>query len=422
MNLLTKFLFATVVLFSFPFTNTLSAQNFENFDALLSQMDSAQRAQYLLNLSTLQNTSNQSSFNFNGVLDSLNATLEGPNPIDPNLGGILPSDSIISGYMSTFVGATNLGATDSINLLNEFDPIQAFWANNSDSLSKVFDVYQNQLSPSPLTNVYTTPKEYQFSLQTLIMQQDSTFQTAPALGQGGIKGIFDQLLDPAVFSSLEVFTGVQNAKTNYYGLFETITAPVIGVRSVEQFTKVWEPRWRVQSSWLNNTSNTVNNETITQQQKGFSPFIINGGFDVMYNPIVRNSPIGSPVRLLTLLGIEVGTYAPAHRNSAIAASLNNVGFTTGWGPVIGSGVATKMGNLTFYALGTIAFGDVICGPNGQLANYRYRSNRLEAGVQYGNLISVRYENSLSNNWANDGNKHVRYHQVTVGLPTKTLFR
>lgn len=42
-------------------------------------------------------------------------------------------------------------------------------------------------------------------------------------------------------------------------------------------------------------------------------------------------------------------------------------------------------------------------------------------VRYGNLISVRFEKCISSNWANDGNKHVRYNQITVGLPVTGFF-
>lgn len=422
MNFLTKFLFAFLSLFSVQSITTLSAQDWGDFDVLLSQMDSAQRAQYLEHLGTVQNITNQSTYNFNGALDSLNGALNGPNPAPPSIATMLPPDTVVLGYLNQFISGSNIGPQDSTSLLQEFDMINGVWITRMDSLYKAFDTYQNQFnSPPQLPNTYPNPKVWQTNINTLIANQDSAFQTTPAFEIGRFEELFDELFDPSLFKLIEIFAGVQKAQTSYYGLNESITAPVFGVRSVEQFNKSWEPRWRAQSSWLNNASGVINNETITQQSAGFSPFIINGSFEVMYNPTIVPG-IDAPVRLITLLGIEAGVYAPAHRNPAIQISINNKGFTTGWGPVVGTGVSSKVGDLTIYALGTVAFGDVICNPDAQVSDYRFRSNRLEAGIQYANAVTVRYENTISANWAKGGNKHVRFHQVTVGLPTTGLFR
>ncbi|MBC7775387.1 MAG: hypothetical protein H7246_08110 [Phycisphaerae bacterium] len=423
MNFSTIRLFTLIAFFSIQSITSLLAQDWGDFEFLLSQMDSAQRAEYLESLGTLQNITNQGTYNFNSALDSLNASLDGQNPAMPSLGAMLPPDSIVGNYLTTFLNSSNFGTQDSLSLLGEFDLINAFQATHLDSLYNLFGTYQNQFnSPPQLPNTYPGSSDWLANVGTLISNQDSAFVSIPALGLGGFDAALDQLFDPTVFTRIEIFAGVQNARTSYYGLDEAITAPVFGIRSVEQFNKSWEPRWRVQSSWLNNKSDVINNETITQQVKGFSPFIINGSFDVMYNPTIVPGSNGVPVRLLTMLGMEAGTYAPAHRNPADPTSFNNKGFTTGWGPVLGTGVSSRVGNLTIYALGTVSYGKVVYGSEPHATNYRFRSNRLEAGVQYANAVTVRYENTISANWANDGNKHVRFHQVTVGLPTTGLFR
>ncbi|MDO8366878.1 MAG: hypothetical protein Q7T20_08790 [Saprospiraceae bacterium] len=417
-----KVCFTILLHFSMLAGPSLSAQDWSDFDILLSQMDSMQRIEYLNNLSTLLNITNQSTYNFNSALDSLNATLYGPNPADPAIEAMLPSDSVLSIYLSSYLGGSNFGTEDSLSFMGELDIFNGVWNAENDSLYNSFDSYQNLInSPPVLPNTYPGSTWHE-NVGALISNQGSTFLTTPALGAGGIEGLLDKLFDPTLFNRFEIFAGIQHAKTNYYGLSETVTAPVFGVRTVEHFKSEWEPRWRVQSSWFNNETGVIDNETITQQNTGFSPFIINGSFEIMYNPNLVPGSSGVPVRLLTMLGIEAGTYVPAHRNPSYPASLNNEGFTTGWGPVIGTGVSSTMGDLTIYALGTVAYGDVINGPNAIISNYRWRSNRLEAGILYANAVTVRYENTLSSNWAFDGNKHARFHQVTVGLPTTGLFR
>ncbi len=407
--------------FSVQALSSLSAQNWGNFDALLSQMDSAQRASYLEHLSTLQNITNHSTYNFNSTLDSLNQAVNGTNPANSSL--LFPSDSLMDIYVNAILASSNNTPADSVSFLNEYGVVGQVWNSEMDSLYHSFDSYQNQINNLPsLPNTYPNANDWQINMGTLTSSQNAAFLTIPAQGLGGLDAVLDQLFDPAVFNRFEIFSGLQQAKTAYYGLFEQISAPVFGMRSVEQFNKSWEPRWRLQSSWLNNPTGVINNETIAQENKGISPFIINGGFDLMYNPTIIPGVNGIPVRLITLLGVEAGTYAPAHRDPSNARTMNNKGYTTGWGPVIGTGLSTRVGNVTIYALGTVAYGDVVCGPDAMVSNYRFRSNRLESGVLFANAVTVRYENQLSANWANDGNKHVRYQQVTVGLPTNGLFR
>jgi hypothetical protein len=101
--------------------------------------------------------------------------------------------------------------------------------------------------------------------------------------------------------------------------------------------------------------------------------------------------------------------------------LNNKGYTTGWGPVIGGGLSTTVGQTVIYALGTTSYGDVV-DRAGDPTKYRYRSSRMEAGVRYANAVTLRYEIGMSANWADDGNKSLRYQQLTIGLPLDTFFR
>lgn len=420
MKNLTHIVLGFVLFFAIQPFEKLAAQNWGSFDNVLSQLDSAKRAEYLENLGHLQ-IGQYGFYGFNGMIDSLNTNLNGQNPISGNFSGLLPSDGQGRDSILGLLDGAGFSSLDSLSAIQQFDQGVDVWTAHSDSLYGAFDTFNSQLTPVSSFPVFTSNQQTWFSnYDSLFTNQQLTLDATPANGPGGFEGVLDQLLDPTVFTSIELTGGTQRAKTNFYWMEEQLTAPVIGLRTSEQFDRLWEPRWRIDASWFKNTTGVTSNETITQQNAQFNPFTINGSLDVMFNPSVSVNTAGTSLRLITLLGVEVGTYAPAHREIMAPYTTGNKGFTTGWGPVAGAGVAMKTGVMTVYALGTTAFGDVICNPDASVTNYRYRSNRLEAGVRYGNLISVRFEKCVSRNWAIDGNKHVRYNQITVGLPVTGL--
>lgn len=421
MKNLTHIALGFILFFTIQPFEKLVAQNWGSFDNVLSQLDSAKRAEYLNNLNHLQ-IGQHSFYGLNGMIDSLNANLDGQNPISGNFGSLLPTVSLSQDSLLGLLNGSGYSSLDSLSALNQFDQISDVWSSHSDSLYGAFDTFNGQLTPVPDLPTYSVnPRDWFPNFDSLATNQQHIFDNTPANGPSGFQGVFDQLLNPAVFTSIELTGGTQHAKTNFYWQAEELTAPVIGLRTSEQFDRLWEPRWRMEASWFKNTTGVINNETITQQNANFNPFIINGSLDVMFNPSIGVNSAGAALRLITLLGIEAGTYAPAHREILAPFTTNNEGYTTGWGPVVGAGLSMKTGAMTVYALGTTAYGDVICNPDATVSNYRYRSNRLEAGVRYGNLISVRFEKCISSNWATDGNKHVRYNQITVGLPVTGLF-
>jgi hypothetical protein len=421
MKNLTLRAFAPLAVFFLFLSLSVKAQTWGDFSNLLNQINEEKRNEYLKNLQSLQ-AANQGVYNFSGILDSLDGAVNGTNPTS-GVYSQLPTDSLVRDSLLQFLSQSGFASFDSLSIIAQYDSIIAAWQIRQDSLLNIFGQTQGSVDGSiGLPTDYTGQFwDWRFNVDSLVQNQASAFDaTTPPTGLGGFEEVFKELFDGSVFSRIEFNAGNQFAKTNYYGLREELNAPVIGLRTIEAFDRVWEPRWRVSMSWFNNKTNSTN-EGVSQQNEGINPFIMNGSFDIMFNPQIVDGG-GSDVRFITLLGVEVGTYAPAHRNAAIPRTLDNKGYTTGWGPVIGAGLTTTVGGNTVYALGSTAFGDVVCNPDQMRSNYRYRSNRMEAGVRFNNLVTVRYEMALSTNWANDGDKHVRYHQVTVGLPTTGLFK
>jgi hypothetical protein len=409
--------------------STVNAQNptitWGNFDSFISQADSSARAEYLNNLQTLLNSGKIGVFRFDAAMDSLmNASNSGVNPaagIDSlNFDFAFGLDSL-----NNLISGANFSAADSISIVNEYTFLNDLWNTRSDSLLQVFGNNSGNFSNAPFIDMQqgypTDGQAYITSLDSILNNQQNALNDTPANGIGGFDAVLDEVFNPANFTNLEIFAGQQTATAGYYDLKYDVKLPVVGIRSVEQFDRVWEPRWRVQGSFLTADPVFESTEVDAAVTKN-APFMFNGNFHMMFNPTVIDGSV--TYRLISLLGVDAATYAPAHKNAAIATTLNNRGYTTGWGPVIGGGFATTTGNLTVYGLSTITYGDVVIRTGEQdytVSNYRYRSARVEAGIRYGNLATLRYEIGLSNNWANNGAKNVRYHQITVGLPTTALF-
>lgn len=410
-----------IFLFSF---GSINAQSWGNFDEVISQLDSAKRAEYLQNLQQLD-TASSGTYNFNGVFLGLNVYLQGNyNPSPNNLNTLVPSDTLVRDSFLSTLNFSDYTGLDSLSAITQVDSLTNVWSHYQDSLRNLYNTQNDALQPlSGLPNqTRGFLPQWSGNVDSLRNNQMQAFGEVPVDSTSALSDLFDSLFDPNSFPTIELLAGSLRSVTSYYDLEEVVSAPMIGLRSSFQMDRLWEPRWRVEASWFKN--NAVNTgESITQQNSGYNPFIFNGSFDVMYNPVLGLNVAGAPLRLITLLGIEGGTYAPSHKDYLPVRTANNKGFTTGWGPVVGAGFALKAGNASMFALGTTAYGDVITNPNAVLTGYKYRSTRLEAGVRYGTLISIYYQQVLSMNWATEANKYVRYHQVCVGLPLSGgLFR
>jgi hypothetical protein len=399
------------------FHDQLRAQSWDPFDTILSQLDSAQRSQYLKNLNTMPPTST----GLNVPLDSLNKYIA--SGINPATGVIplIPPFSIASDSLRSSTQFLGLDSVDNASLQGQLSTVLGSFQLNQDSLVKTFGQNQTRLQTAPTVPINSLEQrtfDFANTLAILKIDQQNSFDPRNNGDLGNMSGLLRELFNRNTFTAIEIFAGKQQSNVNFYNISYKTDLPVVGIRSVEQFNKLIEPRWRAQGSWFGaNTVAGTNNELSFQKN---SPFMLNASIEMMYNPQVTIA--GQSVRILSLLGIDAALYAPAHRMSGIVATSRNVGNTTGWGPIVGTGLSTTVGNTTVYTITTVSYGDVVTGSNAALTNYKYRSFRAEAGVKVGNLAVIRYEISAGNQWARDNNKRVGYQQLTLGLPLTGLFR
>lgn len=404
-------------------TYKAGAQNWSSFGYVLSQMDSDQRAGFLSNLDSVQLHWNTDSLALGSELDSLNNAIFGLNPAG-NLDSLTADWTIGRDSLQNMLPGSSLGGSDPNDLLTEFDRINDLWYGNNDQIIHAFDQYQVNLTgqlPPQGASFDTLDSKHQLGLDSVNVNMLGTLTTTPTLGNGQLSNLFNQLFKTGNFNALEIFAGVMNAKGEYYSDNFSKTAHVLGVRSVEQFDRTWEPRWAFQYSGTTEpffrpaNPNDENGGTTSPNNSKFNPLAIDGHFSVMYNLDLGDLGNGS-VTLISLLGIEVGTFCPSYREFDLPYTNNNKGFTTGFGPQIGGGFATRNGQITAYTLGTLSYGDINLGNPG----YHYLSAQLEAGIRYGNHIVLKVRTG-NFSWAPQEHKAFSAHQVTVGVPIGGLF-
>jgi hypothetical protein len=396
----------------------LYSQDWGAFGSILSQMDSTQRQDYLNNLSQMQQPGSVGNYLAGVAQDSLRAALNGANPLT-GLTGTIPPIGLVSDSVSSLSHYFGFSALDSNALLHQVDTIHSLFTLNFDSLRLVFPQQQGTFNNAPyvLNTVYPIDQGlYPNHLDTLKTNQQLAFGGTPASGIGNFTQLFNQIFNSALFTRIEIFGGKQNGRARYYNNYYVTELPVMGARSVEQFDRKIEPRWRFQGSWFPTAQTLGTNDTPTSFKKN-EAFMYNGSFEVMFNPAFRF--LSFNMRAITTLGIDAATYAPAHKTSS---QPNNVGNSTGWGPILGVGMSTKVGSTTAYMMSTYSLGNVVCGPLYAKSNYKYSSFRAEAGIVINNVATARYEMSLGNQWSANSMKAVHYHQFTIGLPLTKLFR
>jgi hypothetical protein len=414
--------FLQFLLFNLLLINQLGAQNWGVFGPVVSQLDSSKRVDYNNNLNTLQNFGSINTLPIGGALDSLNFAINGTNPTS-GLDTMLPSNGVIRNGVIGYLDLKNFSFLDSTSVIRQLDTLLLFGNTRKDTINGLFGNYQssltgtNELPTNYGNNGNTTWNNAQDSLR---FSQIQSFNANPGTGVKNFKQFFDKLFSPQLFTRMEMYAGKQNSFTQFYNFNYNNNLPVIGIRSSEQFVNKWEARWRAQTSWFFKDKQVVSTEGVPFILKKNTPFLLNASFEMMYNPTIMAMPgSNGQLRLLSLLGIDAASYVPAHKS---ATANNRVGYTTGWGPIIGAGLAIKKTNATIYALSTISYGNVVSFGDYRNSNYKYTSTRIEAGIRYRNNVSLRFENGLSSNWAALGDKNVRYTQVTVGIPTFNLFR
>ena len=415
-----------VIFYAIP---QINAQETGLFGSLFSQMDSLERDEFLSNLDSLLSGnftdddgnliigSLGDSLTSTGVVDSLNIMMGDTNQI-ANLDSLMNQWSEGHDSLTTLFASDGLDSLSRDTLLGQFDFTNGVWNTNVDSLGGIFTDYQDSLN---LGNGISTDGLPSPGIGNIFNDLNGSLDSTATTGLGGFEDVINDLFSSALFTNLEIAYGRKEANVEYYGqTYQTglEATQLVRVGSVPSFDKLWESRWHAMASWTPEEFLTGGGDpTLTNINKdGFAPFVLEFEFASMYNPgFSFGSTAGA--RVITSLGMEFATYAPAHIDASKPHSLDNVGYTTGFGPQIGTGFATRFGKLTSYATGTFALGRV----NGADA-YAYRSMKFEAGTRFGDAINVRYSVGQQD-WALDANKRVNTRQqFTIGLLTDSLFK
>lgn len=398
-----------------------NAQNWGNFGPILSQLDSVQRVQFLANLNTTQNSLNLDSLNLGAALDSLNNAIVGSNPTS-NLDSLAADWGIQRDSLASWLPGTTLNVADQDTVLSEFDRIKEIWFNNNDSITRAFGIYQDSLQgnvPGFGTSFDTLGTQHQLGLDSLNNNLANALINAPANGVGNLGSIFNQIFNKNLITSLEMYGGRLTSTGSYYTNNFATPANVIGVRSVEQFDRSWEPRWAFQISGTTKPLGDASNgeKSAASGNSTFNPLSIDGNFSIMYNLELISVGENLPVRLISLVGIEASTFCPTYREFNQPFTNTNKGFTTGWGPQVGAGFSTKIARFTAYTLGTLSYGEVNLGGPG----YYYFNTQVEAGIRFDNKVTMRIRTGTTT-WAPQNHKIFKSHQVTIGLPLSALFK
>lgn len=416
--------------FSLTFISHRADAQWTIFSDLLSQMDQGTQGFFFNNLDSLNPNLNPNIEPGNDLLDQLNN----------NLLDSIPPGSFDSSYLSglgagldtLLVHLPGFGLTgaDQDTLLGDLNWIGDILGNNFDSLGGLFGQYHDSLSFDSMNWEVNI-----LGFDSLVNQQYGYLEDSVNIvgnlsdpnGPGDFANISGQLFDVNLFPDIELAFGVQNADLKYYEDRYSATAKIVRIGSVPRFDRnvfdcnghlprfPIEPRWHVDVSWTDEDRPTPLAGDATagradSDSKGFNPLMMSGDFAMMTTPGLGTWG-NTSFRLLTSLGTEFGTYAPAHRDYAPPFTNYNKGYMTGLGAQAGAGFAFTTGSLTVYSLCTYAQGQALRCPK----PYPYTSRRYEVGMRYGNIINVRYSNSFVS-WQTDENRQANVrNQFTVGI-------
>jgi len=360
----------------------------------------------------------------NDLLQQLNSNLlNGNAPPSLDQGSL---DELGAGYDSLAQNISGLGfsAANQDTLLGTIGWLYGSLVGNANDLNGLYGQYQDSLSfgdaanwnvtiigGDSLVNQGLNNLEDPYSEIGDPANPELPSDFGPALGQ---------LFDVNLFPDIELAFGSQSADLSYWGLNYHRNAKIVRVGSVPRFNKSSngalnampiEARWHGEVSWISSDpvgvadiNSNVNNEG------AFNPLLLYGDYALMATPSIGSLGRIS-FRLLTSLGTEFGTYAPAHKEFAPSRTHTNKGFTTGVGAQTGAGFAFTSGQLTVYTMATFTHGKTF----GTDESYEYDSGRYEVGARFGNIVNLRYSNGTSS-WEPNGNRIASVkNQFTLGI-------
>ncbi len=287
---------------------------------------------------------------------------------------------------------------DRLILNYAYDLAENFFTSNEEELENALaeNIDQLELGDEEVPDLEDYGEEISESQSDLNGLFNESYDRTKPKGLGDVGSIINKLFSKELFSAFEIAYGRQMGSGFYASDDYSVSANLLRFGSVPNYNSFLSARWHVEGSWTPSSVDETlpNNENAGPEEtgEGINPLKISGNFAMMLNPgIIRNG--GVNIRLLTSLGIEVATYAPAHRDYS-AGNADNTGFTTGFGPQLGTGFAIVIGDLVTFSQTTATLGSLYC--DGSLAG-TYKSLKFESGVRYGNRITVRYVKGF-NDW------------------------
>lgn len=362
----------------------------------------------------------------NDLLQQLNAYMNSTNT--PPMLDQVSLNELGAGYDSLATNIPGWGLTpeNQDTVLGTIGWLFGSLFSNQDSLNGLFGQYEDDLTFNDGANWNVTiigndslVGEGQDHLADIYPYGDPANPELP----DDLGGAIGKLFDVNLFPDIELAFGTQSADLSYWGMDYHRNAKVIRVGSVPRFNGYSNPRfniipiearWHGEVSWMGEppTPNQGGDAgSGSNHSASFNPLLFYGDYGIMATPVIGR--LGNTTfRLLTSLGSEIGTYAPAHKDFAPVTTKKNKGYTTGVGAQLGSGFAFTTGLLTMYSLATYAHGQTFCEG---MAHYKYDNTRFEVGARYGNIVNIRYSKG-SSSWQPDGNRTANVkNQITLGI-------
>jgi hypothetical protein len=362
----------------------------------------------------------------NDLLQQLNAYMNSNNT--PPMLDQVSLNELGAGYDSLATNISGLGLTPSNQdtVLGTIGWLFGNLLNNADSLNGLFGQYEDDLTFNEGADWNVTIIDNDGLVEDQLNNLTDIYpygDPADPKLPDDLGAAIGRLFDVNMFPDIELAFGTQSADLSYWGMNYHRNAKVVRVGSVPRFNGYSSPhfnivpieaRWHGEVSWMGEAPIPGQGGDANAGQNNspsFNPLLFYGDYALMASPVIGR--LGNTTfRLLTSLGSEVGTYAPAHRDFAPASTKKNKGFATGVGAQMGSGFAFTNGLLTIYSLATYAHGHTICAEE---MHYKYDSGRFEVGARYGNIVNIRYSNGTTS-WQSGGNRMANVkNQITLGI-------
>lgn len=424
------FYFLTIFILSFTLQNTLKAQAPTHLGPLLELFTEDEQNNFIneLNLlsdSLLFNPSDGfrlSDFDLSIPVDSLFFYI--------GQGSIGETDSLTQvwlanqGELNNWLGTGTVSPDDSLALTDEFLRINQIWNSDYDSLNTFIGSYQDSLggiNPGVFGGGVTRYELFSGNWQQAY--RCLWLNILPATLEGNVNQGIDSLrevLDTTLFFNgydFEIAYGQEWSQVGFWGERYSARSSLLRVATVPRLNQNIETRWALEGSFFRNSEDVYDENASLED--GLNPFICSANFAMMYLPkvgTIQGRAGSGDFRLYTSIGMDMGTYVPAHIIASDPQFAGRVGNTTGYGPQIGAGFVLNFEALSLYSYATMARGNVI-----ESNDYKYHATTLNAGVRLGDVMNVRYTLGESV-WAPNEAKIATFSRLTVGVILDSLRR